>query len=325
MIRKQPEIIHFQEYINLRKYCRLHIGAGNSDPCIEAIETYIELYGSDSDEQTFLSLKRESAAIKNENIRGTIDDYNKRRNILSNSIWEFIGLLAPPNFADYEASSLRRKSEWDENDNLRICIQFERDFLYISNIFDSLAKTWKLLIPKEEYFLDENGVKVILTSTFQEDDDETNILGPDSGELVLTEEDFNGDHQHISLGNSEHDNHDEKKEIISEELKDDNAVRFKKKYPKIVEDENEQEQILEAEAEAIVEKSEKRFQIWISAIGASRARCALVNELLNWFETHELFTSGKAEPFTVCIPHAVGFRASEKQPNSIAIEIYQPI
>ena len=298
MQRKEPHIIHFQEFENLERDCQRLLGSGDFDMSFNKLDNYLHRHGSNSSKQDFVMLKAEYSELRKEVIKGieSTEELNTRRRKLNHRLLEFISSLKPDGYLNYEEGSLRRKSKWDERENLTIYLQFDSDFQNINYLFETLTvnNKWQPLIPKVRYFINDI----------------------EEGHWVLAPDDF--DYENAT--------EEEKLKISSEKLlKDSTAVILR---DIIIEEEITEHGKIETNqknAEAIVEKDEKRFQIWISAVGEPSIKHALVNNLLEWFENHELFANGKAERFTICIPHAVGFRAVESTEGKVFIQLKQPI
>ena len=296
MQRKDPHIIHFQEFENLERDCQRLLGSGEFDICLDKLEGYLEHHGPKSSKQDFVLLQAEYTEIKKEIVRGieSTESYNIRRGRLNHRLLEFAASLKPPGYSNYEEGSLRRKSKWDERKNLTVYLQFDRDFQNLNQLFETLIRSnkWEASIPKVRYFMS----------------------GIQKSNWVPVPDDFDYD----SLTDKE------KAEISdAEPLSDNTAVRLKEGIEEIT-DENDKTETNPVSAEAIVEKMETKFQIWISAVGEPKTKCALVNALLEWFED-ELTANGNSKRFTVCIPQAVGFRASESSPDEVSVFMKQPV
>ena len=347
MQRKEPHIIHLQEFENLVRDCQRLLGDGVYNTCFERLGAYLEHHGSQPNKHELVMHQSEHSDIQKEKRRDIVplEDLNRRRRKLNFALLDFISSLKPLDYLNYAEGSLRRRTKWDERENLTVCLQFDSDFSHLDKLFKSFNgdATWNQLVQIKRYFVNEEGEEIILEEGFEE---EILPLGVGSGETIFLPEDFpDGDFQEqqdlsnqnqvLPSHNNLEEQEDAKDEVqpsveIKEDLwKDENALRIKKKYQKtilMIDDfGKEKMELVEESAWAIIEKVEIRFQICISLVGVSEWKCFLATELLEWFEKHELFANGSSERFTVCIPQAVGFRASESSLTEVSIFMKQPV
>ncbi len=354
MQRREPHIIHFQEFENVKRDChrRLSLGDDGYNICFERLDDYLKLHGTETSKKDLVMFRSEFFEIQNQIRRDTesAEELNKRRRKLKYALLDFISSLKPTGYLNYEEGSLRRNSKWDERENLTVCLQFDRDFPYLDKLFSLFELAWTSFTTTKQYFIDAENNEIVIEIEFEK---ESYYIGTESGETVKLPEDFEsvnfdkeshyigtGSGETVKLledfesGNFEKDNNaqveNKSPEIKIGHWKDESvAMRIRKNYLKTVPVVNESGEaevgMVEEQAEAVVEKMDRRFQIGISAVGASEAKCALVNELLEWFEKHELFVNGGFERFAICIPQAVGFRASEVSPTELSIFMKQPV
>jgi len=298
MQRREPHIVHFQEFENLERDCHALLSSGNMTSCIGKFKKFLERRNQRDVLKTLNNV--EFRFRQNEDsyrINKVIDTaaYNIERNSLHSALIELINNCVPPNFDDYQRLSLRRHSKWDEQKNLTVYLQFDRDFRFLRQIIKDLANSleWKPRVPLIQYFMEST-------------DKATWVLLPDDFE--------DGD-----LPQDEKDKLSEK-----EPLSDDQTVRLKEIVIEEMSDEYDKVQTKTFVAEAIVEIQEEDFQLNISATGDRHLKCKLVNEVIEWLD-HYVKTH-KYEPFSICIPQAVGFRAIEEESSEkVLISMKQTI
>jgi phosphotransferase system IIB component len=324
MRRREPHAIHFQEFENLKRDCILCLGNSDIANCIKRLDFYLKQHSDDEKSNSLLNLMGRNTKNEQDYIKDIInrDEYNKERNRIQEGLKLLLDTCMPPDYDEYQQTSLRRKSKWDERDNLTIFLQFDRDFRFLGNLFTSFETDWQPHIHIEKYVIDENDKEIIVP---EDSIEENQLIGIEEGKTVMFPEDF-GSGQEASI-NEQIDTQPEIKIKPLQEV--GTSLRIKKQYPKAVlkiDEYGKDEIVLVQEtALAIVEKSETGFIISVSVVGANDAKCNLANDILQWFENHEFILNGRYEPFTICIPQAKSFMTSHGSNSEVLISLIQPV
>jgi hypothetical protein len=293
MIKKDVYIESFERYLDTNRECLSMLGNDNFDGCFELLEEYINDLESKEGQNKIADFRgwykrlKEARQPSEDNKEINWEGVNKMEFALRSEITRFLESLTPEDIHDYQKNSLRKRSNWDEKDNLISLILFFRDKEAANKLFDKMLseKEWIDIIRYERYYI-KDGKKYILSDDY---------------EPFISDEEFNSQSEGLDIDGNWY-------EIKVKPLKNLNAIRFLKRYGDGV-------------AEAIIEKMPKRGQVWISTNGHPKAKCELMNKIVDFFK--EVIPD--VDDYAICIPQTCDFKANSHSDDEFLFQLKQPV